>query len=253
MEQYGICHLPLAPLRANPDDTSEMVSQILFGQTFYILDDSNQKWTLIRNRNDQYQGYIGSKQYQPISYDEFEHLNRHSQTVNTHGVRITQSDKEINFEIPLGSILPTEESFRFGNKSFQHHYTAADTTLLLTARSFLNAPYLWGGKSIFGIDCSGFTQTVFSAHGITLPRDASQQATVGTAVPDLDQAQPYDLAFFHNGKGRIIHVGIILENSQIIHASGCVRIDRIDEKGIFNEEIGQYTHSLAAIRRFYMT
>lgn len=250
MEQYGICHLPLAPLRSHPDDASEMVSQILFGQTLLILDNTNPKWTLIQVCDDGYQAYIGNKQYQTISKEEFEHLNQHRQTVNRHGVRITQTDKQITFEIPLGSILPTEESFRFGNYEYRHDFVPQEETLLETARSFLNAPYLWGGKSIFGIDCSGFTQTVFSAHGIQLLRDASQQATQGQTVPNLGQARPADLAFFYNDKGRIIHVGILLDNSQIIHASGCVRIDRIDEKGIFNEETGQYTHHLAAIRRF---
>ncbi|MBR4199117.1 MAG: C40 family peptidase [Bacteroidales bacterium] len=250
MEKYGICHLPLAPLRSHPDDASEMVSQILFGQTLYILDSSNPKWTLIRVRDDGYQAYIGNKQYQTISKEEFEHLNQHRQTVNRHGVCITQTNKQITFEIPLGSILPTEESFRFGNYEYSHNFVPQKETLLETARSFLNAPYLWGGKSIFGIDCSGFTQTVFSAHGIQLLRDASQQATQGQTVPNLSQARPADLAFFDNDKGRIIHVGILLDNSQIIHASGCVRIDRIDEKGIFNKEIEQYTHHLAAIRRF---
>ncbi|MBQ6726728.1 MAG: C40 family peptidase [Bacteroidales bacterium] len=250
MEQYGICHLPLAPLRSHPDDASEMVSQILFGQTLLILDNTNPKWTLIQVCDDGYKAYIGNKQYQPISNDEFERLNQHLQTVNRHGVRITLTDKDITFEIPLGSILPNEESFRFGNYEYRHNFVPQKETLLDTARSFLNAPYLWGGKSIFGIDCSGFTQTVFSAHGIQLLRDASQQATQGQTVPNLGQARPADLAFFDNDKGRIIHVGILTGDGHIIHASGCVRIDKIDEKGIFNEETGQYTHHLAAIRRF---
>ena len=250
MEKYGICHLPLAPLRSHPDDASEMVSQILFGQTLYILDSSNPKWTLIRVRDDGYQAYIGNKQCQAISKEEFENFNQHRQTVNRHGVRITQTDKQITFEIPLGSILPTEENFRFGNYEYHHDFVPQKETLLDTARSFLNAPYLWGGKSIFGIDCSGFTQTVFSAHGTLLLRDASEQVTQSQGVPSLSQARPGDLAFFANDKGRIIHVGILIGDSHIIHASGCVRIDKIDEKGIFNEEIGQYTHHLAAIRRF---
>lgn len=251
MEQYGICHLPLAPLRSHPDDTSEMVSQTLFGQTIRILDNTNPKWTLVRVCDDGYEAYIGNKQYQPISNYEVEHLNQHRQTVNRHGVRITRTDKDITFEIPLGSTLPKEKTFRFGNYEYRHNFVPQKETLLDTARSFLNAPYLWGGKSIFGIDCSGFTQTVFSAHEIQLLRDASQQATQGQAVTNLDQARPADLAFFDNDKGRIIHVGILLADSQIIHASGCVRIDRIDEKGIFNEEIGQYTHHLTAMRRFF--
>lgn len=250
MEQYGICHLPLAPLRSHPDDASEMVSQILFGQTLLILDNTNPKWTLIQVCDDGYRAYIGNKQFVPIAKEQLESFNSNRKIVDNHSECILLVDKYISFSIPLGSILPIEKSFRFGNYEYRHNFVPQKETLLDTARSFLNAPYLWGGKSIFGIDCSGFTQTVFSAHGIQLLRDASQQATQGQTVPNLGQARPADLAFFDNDKGRIIHVGILLDNSQIIHASGCVRIDRIDEKGIFNEETGQYTHHLAAIRRF---
>lgn len=252
MHQYGICHLPLAPMRANPDDTSEMVSQILFGQSFDILDTSNPRWTLIRCHSDFYQGYIGNKQYLPVTKENLETLS-FRRAVNKHRVRITQVGKGIKFDVPLGSELPPMKKFRFGEMEFQHNYTPASLSLAETALSFLNAPYLWGGKTLFGIDCSGFTQTVFAAHNTWLPRDASQQAEQGTSLPDLRHAQPGDLAFFQNNEGRVIHVGILLENQRIIHASGCVRIDKIDEKGIFNEEIGQYTHQLHSLAHFSLS
>lgn len=249
MEQYGICHLPLAPLRSHPDDASEMVSQLLFGQSFDIIETA-EKWTLIRNHADGYHAYIGNKQFVTIGKAELEYFNAHHNIVDRHNTCISLTTKNITFGIPFGSILPEQNTFRLGIYEYRHTFEPQKKTLLDTARTFLNAPYLWGGKTLFGIDCSGFTQTVFSAHGMQLLRDASQQVTEGVAVDSLDSSRPCDLAFFANDKGRIIHVGILSGDGRIIHASGCVRIDKIDEKGIFNEEIGQYTHRLAAIRRF---
>ncbi len=239
-------------MRAKPDDTSEMVSQLLFGQSFDILDNSNPRWTLIRCHSDFYQGYIGSKQYVHVSKENLETLSDR-RAVNKHRVRVTRVGKGIKFDIPLGSELPAKKKFRLGELEFQHNYTPASTSLAETAMSFLNAPYLWGGKTLFGIDCSGFTQTVFAAHNTRLPRDASQQAEQGVPLPDLNYAQPGDLAFFQNNEGRVIHVGILLENYRIIHASGCVRIDKIDPRGIFNEEIGQYTHHLHSLAHFSLS
>jgi cell wall-associated NlpC family hydrolase len=118
-----------------------------------------------------------------------------------------------------------------------------------TALQYLNTPYLWGGKTPFGIDCSGFTQQVFKICGYKLPRDAYQQALLGKIVSDIEDAAPGDLAFFTNTQGRVYHVGIILEDKQIIHASGKVKIDRIDENGIFDVENNVYTHPLSLIRR----
>ena len=120
--------------------------------------------------------------------------------------------------------------------------------LIENALMYLNAPYLWGGRSPLGIDCSGFTQMVYRLQGINLPRDAYQQAEVGTTLSFIEESDPGDLAFFDNNEGKITHVGIILEENHIIHASGKVRIDRIDQQGIFNTEIGTHTHKLRLIK-----
>ena len=119
------------------------------------------------------------------------------------------------------------------------------------AKEFLNVPYLWGGKSFFGIDCSGFTQIIYKIHGIKIPRDAYQQAEIGDALTFIEEAKPGDLAFFENKEGRIHHVGIILADQKIIHAHGKVRIDSLDSTGIFNKDQNKHTHKLRFIRSYF--
>jgi cell wall-associated NlpC family hydrolase len=114
---------------------------------------------------------------------------------------------------------------------------------------FLNSAYLWGGRSIFGVDCSGFCQTVFRFIGIPLLRDAYQQASQGEAIGFLEETKLGDLAFFDNEEGRITHVGMLLDQDTIIHASGRVRMDTIDHLGIVNVDTGLHTHKLRIIKR----
>ena len=117
------------------------------------------------------------------------------------------------------------------------------------AQKFLGAPYIWGGRSLFGIDCSGLVQLCARAAGKLLPRDASQQVQEGELVYFLPEIQPGDLAFFGNEDGKIVHVGIMLDSERIIHASGKVRIDYLDQTGIFNKERNEHTHRLQVIKR----
>ena len=121
--------------------------------------------------------------------------------------------------------------------------------LVHDAMQFLNAPYLWGGRSLFGIDCSGLVQMAYKLKNIRLKRDASQQAEQGEAVASLEEAEPGDLAFFENEVGRICHVGILIDRQKILHCSGRVRNDLIDQQGIFHNDLHEYTHKLKMIRR----
>ncbi|MGB1282046.1 MAG: C40 family peptidase, partial [Schleiferiaceae bacterium] len=159
------------------------------------------------------------------------------------------------FSLTKGACFPGLEGNEVKIGSYKFHFNGPlqnssknRGTLIETALSYTGTPYLWGGRTTFGIDCSGFTQMVYRMNGIYLPRDASQQAKKGTTLSFLEECQPGDLAFFDNAEGAIVHVGIVMEDYKIIHASGRVRIDTLDHSGIYNEELGRHTHKLRVLK-----
>jgi len=169
-------------------------------------------------------------------------------------------DQEHGHYIPItiGCSLPYFDGLTCNLEGFEYHFDGQTNSVKHgklpqfvseIASLYLNAPYLWGGRSPLGIDCSGFTQVVFKAAGVRLPRDAYQQAEVGQTLGFVEEASEGDLAFFDNAEGKIIHVGIVLKDRFIIHASGKVRIDKLDHQGIFNRETGKYSHTLRVIKR----
>jgi gamma-D-glutamyl-L-lysine dipeptidyl-peptidase len=251
--KYGICTLSVIPVRKDASDKSEMTTQLLFGDMVEFLDKSNQ-WLLIKDLFDNYEGWIDNKQITELSDEEYHKLIKASQyKVNelTFPVGNKTSNTEINALI--GSFIPFQKSnsFTAGGNTFTFNRKETDDkpSIINIAMMYLNSPYLWGGKTPFGIDCSGFTQIVFKLNDINLLRDAFQQAEQGETIDFISEAKPGDLAFFDNNKGKIIHTGIILEHNKIIHASGNVRLDNIDHEGIFNEKSQQYTHKLRLIKR----
>lgn len=255
---YGICHLSIVPCRFEPSDKSEMVTQLLFGETFEILKQQG-KWLNIRLSLDGYECWIDEKQYLPLSDELFKKQNAFPATCSADLVDLlTRISDNSLLPIVTGSTLPAyqhgklflgEEEYSFDGEIT--HPLSDNISSLVTEYSivFLNAPYLWGGRSVFGIDCSGFTQVVFKMAGIRLKRDAYQQAEQGTTLNFIDEAQPGDLAFFDNEEGKITHTGIVIANGKIIHASGKVRIDKLDQQGIFNHDLRKYTHKLRVIKR----
>jgi len=250
--KYGISNISIVPIRREASDQSEMVNQILFGEHFKVLD-ARKKWVKIRLAHDSYEGWICNKQWENISEDDYKQLDKDIPTITTDILDIVT--KEHQQPIVIGSILPF---FKSGHARINHDLYKFEglTTqgyvnkekLRDNALIYLNAPYLWGGRSPLGIDCSGLTQMIYRLQGIDLPRDAHEQAKVGTTLSFVDESESGDLAFFDDDEGKIIHVGIILEENYIIHASGKVRIDRIDQQGIFNTEIGSHTHKLRLIK-----
>jgi hypothetical protein len=246
--QYGICNLSIVPLRIEPSDPTELVSQVLYGEIFKVLE-QRKSWSRIRLAFDKYEGWIDNKQYLEISEDAYKQIKQQDHRLSTDLIEYIQDEKDQLYTIPLGSSL---NGLALLNHKYDGNSIASKqekSKLITTAFTYLNAPYLWGGKTPFGIDCSGFTQMVYKLNGYHILRDASQQATQGLALSFIEESEPGDLAFFDNQDGQITHVGIIMEDNYIIHAHGKVRIDRLDHSGIYNVDKLIHTHKLRVIKK----
>ena len=250
---FGICNLAIIPLRLEASDKSEIVSQVLFGEHFEVLAQLKQ-WSLIKMQYDGYEGWVDSKQYQVISESNYNLLSDNLIILNADLIEYITGPNNLLMPIPLGASLSFLNHKEINTSNFDFEGTKisgikSKNSLLNTAFMYLNAPYLWGGKTPFGIDCSGFTQMVYKLNGYQLLRDASQQAMQGEALSFIEESEAGDLAFFDNEEGKITHVGIIMDNNYIIHASGKVRIDRLDHLGIYNAEDNKHTHRLRVIKK----
>lgn len=246
--QYGICPLSIVPLRAEPKNTSEQISQLLYGEFFTILD-LQKSWSKIQNESDRYQGWINNKHFHFIEKGIFEKLQTIKKVYVSDLVDFIWKDNNILFPTPMGSLVSSAQilGHRFEGKELVK--IKPKNNIVNTALNYLNSPYMWGGKSPFGIDCSGFVQCVYQLNGIQLPRDANMQASHGETLGFIEESEPGDLAFFDDNEGKITHVGIIMADSHIIHAFGQVRIDRLDQTGIFNNSLKKHSHKLRVIKK----
>ena len=253
---FGISKLAIIPLRAESSHRSEIVSQLLFGEHFHILEVSpNKEWHRIKNKFDGYEGWIDAKQSAEITEEEFDTLSAQARILSTDLIEYVSAKDHLLTTIPLGSSINflsiesiNKELFVFEGESVNG--IQEKSKIIETAFLYLNTPYLWGGRTPFGIDCSGFTQMVYKLNGFQLERDASQQALQGEPLSFIEESEAGDLAFFDNDEGVITHVGIIMEDNYIIHSSGKVRIDRLDHLGIFNPETQRHTHKLRVIKKY---
>ena len=251
---YAICTVAAAPVRKEAGHRAEMVNQLLFGEPMEVLG-TQEEWLHVRSLYDGYEGWLTDHL---VTLVEEKVATLPLQFVATALVNpVTLPDELIN--APMGASLPglDEETRLLWDEQHKYHGTYRDNTEPLdmdlfwrTVHAWINAPYLWGGRTFMGVDCSGFVQIVFKVLGIALKRDAYQQAEQGVPVALLNEAKVGDVAFFQNEKGRIVHVGILLGEDQIIHASGKVRIDRIDTEGITNVYTGKRSHQFHSICRF---
>lgn len=236
--RYGICLLSVVPMRKEASHTSELVSELLYNDIYNIVDE-NDEWLKIRCMYDLYEGWIRKLQHHEITEDEYnEFITKKKYIVN---VPIIHYDNKV---LSFGSKL-----FEKVEGSIPLSKTFDTDVFMQAAIKMMNVPYRWGGKTAMGIDCSAFVQLCAKIAGYKLPRDASQQVDFGEAVDNFNDAKSGDIAFFENENHKIIHVGILLSDNKIIHASGKVRIDSIDKIGIFNEELNKHTHQLNVIKR----
>jgi hypothetical protein len=253
---FGVCRLSVVPVRSEMSEKAELVTQLLFGEHYEVNEISkDKKWLRITIQFDQYEGWVDAKQHHSISKEYFDYINRADFKIAT-DVTTTILYNKIPLTILLGSIIPIssselfkmEEQFAFNGESKGLGQKQDSEFLIRTAKKYINAPYQWGGKTPFGIDCSGFVQMVFKICGYKLLRDSHQQSKQGREVSPGD-VQVGDLAFFKDQDSKVSHVGIILPDDKIIHASGKVRIDHFNDEGILNMDTKVYSHMFSHIRR----
>ncbi|MCH5244014.1 MAG: C40 family peptidase [Lentimicrobiaceae bacterium] len=263
MSRYGICHIAQAPLRDTISHSSEMISQVLFGDIVEIKD-KYQNWNKVETLFDGYEGWLDEKQFIAIEQEDYEAYKADKNPVFSTGF-LSEAERDADhsiFRIGMGCRLPLfkDGSFKLGKLDYSYKNPVweipADAeqkkkAVLERASLLINTPYLWGGKSSVGTDCSGFTQLILRSCGINLLRNASQQAGQGTLINLLAEAQAGDLLFFDNENEQIVHTGIYTGNGHVIHASGYVRIDPVDHEGIYRQDMGSYTHHLRLIRRMF--
>ncbi len=255
MKQYAYVNIACLPLRNMPSEKAEIASQLLFGDIIFIIEKQG-NWSRVVSLFDEYVGWIDNKTlYYFNCLDEVSNYN--TSVVDSLYIWATNNYNE-SILIPSGSTLhnynPNDLTFFFLGLIFKLKQNitkleANSSNIIQLAYNFLNCPYLWGGKTALGVDCSGLVQVVFKIVGIHLLRDAAQQVHHGKVINFLEEAKPADLLFFDNDEEKIVHVGIYLGNNKIIHASGKVRVDDIDNYGIFRKDVQKYTHKLRIIKR----
>lgn len=245
--QYAICNLGIVPLRIEPVHTSPMLSQLLYGEVFQILEERSQ-WSRIRSAFDNFEAWIQNNQFQKISGEEFERINTESPQLCGDLVEFVTGGEQL-IPIPLGASLNGIDLLRHKHSGSITSGKKNKEKLLENAFLYLNAPYLWGGRSPFGIDAGGFTQMVYKLNGYKLQRKPVEQAQQGESLSFIEESEPGDLAFFDNAEGVIDHVGIMMSDNYIIHADGKVRLDRIDHSGIYNPELRRHTYKLRVIKK----
>lgn len=258
MNAYAVCSLNAIAVRSQPSQRSEMISQLLFGELAEVMEIKGQAWSRIRCEWDNTVGWAASNQLMPITPAEYESYQQSFALSLELFQAVTASDHFL--PVSMGARFPGFDGIRFclgerdytfsGQVIFPGPEVQTRDMVVKLARRFLHTPFLWGGRSPLGVDGAGLVQAVFRLCGIRLPRHAEQQVFEGDVVDFIEQAHPGDIAFFENNFGRVFHTGILLNDNQIIHAFGKVRIDMLDHYGIYDLERRKYSHRLRVIKSF---
>lgn len=245
--------LPVSPMRASASHRAEMVSQLLFGECARVVEEEKD-FVKLRTLHDDYEGWCQRSQLTVLSAPLPVSGGYTAQWDNAAFVQ--EQFMHLPLGIPLDifshtHLLVQPVSIRYAGETWEADKANFSVTALeALAFQYLNTPYLWGGRTVWGIDCSGFVQQLYRYFGLQLPRDAWQQAALGETVNFLQEACCGDLAFFDNAEGKIVHVGMMLANGKIIHAAGQVRVDDMDNMGIVHSTTGARTHQLRIIKRY---
>jgi hypothetical protein len=259
MVKHGVIHCSLAAIRKAPTEKSEMINQMLFGECI-IVQKVLLRWQYVESVYDGFAGWINGLSLVSLADDQLIHFESENSTVLPRLSRAVIHGKgDSTIHLVPGSVLPSYRGengeFHLGGQQYSLDCPVEQDAMrpdrkrfVDTGFSFLNSPYLWGGRSPFGIDSPGLIQVVGKIHGICLPREIGQQVTIGSTVNFIEEAKPGDLAFFDDEEGEFAHAGIIVDKGRILHASGSVRIDALDHQGIFREDIGEYTHRLRVVK-----
>ena len=259
MYDSGICFQAFIPMRKEPDERSEMTSQVLYGESFTILENRNGlNYSLVQLDHDNYEGWVDSKCITPLTENDKNYLALADKEI-THNISSSLKSSKTPFPLIIGcgSTVRHKEKKVIDLTENEYSYTEnidkilpdnLRLNLIKFGQNLIGIPYLWGGRSGFGLDCSGLCQNLFKQVGIIIPRDSGLQSAIGETI-NIEESQAGDLAFFENQNGKIVHVGMIIGQNLILHASGKVRIDKIDSQGIFSNEMNKYTHKLRVIKK----
>ena len=237
--KYGIIDLNVIAVRAEKNAKSEMISQFFFGESLTILK-KLKKWSYVESNLDNYKGWVRNLHFKLITKKENDKIQSIKKVFSTNELTLFKNNNEIT--VPTGSLISSSEFL-----GYSYELNDSQVNFEKIAKRFLNTPYLWGGKTKSGIDCSGLVQSIYKTINIILPRDAKDQSKIGKTVSKNFKIG--DLAFFGKSIQNITHVGIILLNNKILHSYGRVRIDTLNDNGIFNKEENRVTHEIIIVKR----